>query len=434
MSPFTFAALIVALVALLQVAPATAQSDMILDITATVVNATVCLPMSGIKLTIDWGDGTSANYSATSFVCSQSNSGVTHMYSSPGNYTIKLSPWLATSPWLQKFGRPFSTNLWVSQQPRIQLTAVRSFGALGIQDLTYAFGGSSYLVAVPPQLPATVTSIKGIFSTTAIFNSYNVSSWSFPLVTSLEGVFLQAYKFNQSLNSWNVGNIKSFVQLFYNALEFNQPIGSWNMSSATTISNIFIGSRAFNQPIDSWDVSSVTDMSSAFSSALLFNQSLASWNTGKVKNMNSMFIGASVFNQPLGSWNTSAVTDMGSMFAQADAFNQSIGSWDVSNVRTMNYMLRDMNKFNQPLASWNTSRVTDMSGLFQGALVFNRPIDTWNVSQVSNFGSMFLGAPVFNQPLASWNTTSATNMNVRTIFIQLAFRPSLLTHCCVLFV
>ena len=48
-----------------------------------------------------------------------------------------------------------------------------------------------------------------------------ISTWDVSLVRSMEGVFVNAYEFNQPLDNWNVSNVRRMVAMFAAAREFN---------------------------------------------------------------------------------------------------------------------------------------------------------------------------------------------------------------------
>jgi surface protein len=153
------------------------------------------------------------------------------------------------------------------------LTAVTSFGDLGIESLSLAFFGSNNLIDVPAVLPATVTDLSGLFAS--------------------------ASSFNDDISAWNTANVTSMALMFADLIGF--------FSDSTEPSS------AFNQSLSSWVTSSVTDMSGMFAGASSFDQSLSSWVTSRVTNMDSMFADASSFDQSLSSWNVSLVTSMENM-------------------------------------------------------------------------------------------------------------------------
>jgi surface protein len=160
------------------------------------------------------------------------------------------------------------------------LTAVTSFGDLGIESLSLAFFGSNNLIDVPSVLPATVTDLSGLFAS--------------------------ALSFNDDISAWNTANVTSMAFMF---ADLN---GLFSDSTDSTEP-----SSAFNQSLSSWVTSSVTDMSFMFAGASSFDQSLSSWVTSSVTNMDSMFADASEFNQSLSSWDVSLVTSMENMLDNA---------------------------------------------------------------------------------------------------------------------
>jgi len=79
--------------------------------------------------------------------------------------------------------------------------------------------------------------------------------------------------------------------MFVNAKKFNQPIGNWDIRNGklTDISLMFLGATNFNQPISNWNVSNVTNMNATFYNAINFNQDISEWNVKSVTNMSNMF-------------------------------------------------------------------------------------------------------------------------------------------------
>jgi surface protein len=240
------------------------------------------LPLSGGSVTINWGDGTSST-------------GVSHTYASPGIYKVSISG-TAT-----RFG--YDRYPWY--QGLYGITAVSSFGDLGLKDLSSAFATAVNLTSVPATLPASVTNMAGMFT--------------------------EAVKFNGRIGTWNTSHVTNMAGMFYGTTAFNQPIGGWDTSHVTNMAGMFYQATAFNQPIGRWNTSRVTDMHEMFVAASSFNQPLGAWNTRTVTTMRYMFVIARAFNQPIGNWNTSRVKDMTSMFHGAGLsisnYNQLLIGW-----------------------------------------------------------------------------------------------------------
>jgi surface protein len=288
------------------------------------------------NLQVDWGDNTS---SVTN--CDECPP-YRHTYATSGRYTITISGTL--TGFGQEIDQNFFENPPVPLLGAEYLTAVTSFGDLGIESLSLAFFGSNNLIDVPAVLPATVTDLSGLFAS--------------------------ASSFNDDISAWNTANVTSM------ALMFADLIGLFSDSTDSTEP-----SSAFNQSLSSWVTSSVTDMSFMFAGASSFDQSLSSWNVSLVTSMSGMFAGASSFDQSLSSWVTSNVTDMSGMFAGASSFDQSLSSWNTSSVTDMSYMFADASAFNQSLSSWNVSLVTSMENMLDNSALstanYDATLDGW---------------------------------------------------------
>jgi surface protein len=319
------------------------------------------------NLQVDWGDNTSSvtNCDECSYLLYR------HTYATSGQYTITISGTL--TGFGQEIDQNFFENPPVPLLGAEYLTAVTSFGDLGIESLSLAFFGSNNLIDVPAVLPATVTDLSGLFAS--------------------------ASSFNDDISAWNTANVTSM------ALMFADLIGLFSDSTDSTEP-----SSAFNQSLSSWVTSSVTDMSFMFAGASSFDQSLSSWVTSSVTDMSFMFAGASSFNQSLSSWVTSKVTDMSFMFGGATAFDQSLSSWNTSSVTYMSGMFNDASSFDQSLSSWDTGSVTDMSGMFADASEFNQSLSSWNVSLVTSMENMLddaaLSTANYAATLIGWSLQS----------------------------
>ena len=46
----------------------------------------------------------------------------------------------------------------------------------------------------------------------------------------MNGIFLNAMKFNQNISKWNTNNVTDMRRMFRRAYKFNQNIGEWDKS------------------------------------------------------------------------------------------------------------------------------------------------------------------------------------------------------------
>ncbi|MCC5935175.1 MAG: BspA family leucine-rich repeat surface protein [Candidatus Cyclonatronum sp.] len=135
-------------------------------------------------------------------------------------------------------------------------------------------------------------------------------------------------------------------------------------SGVTSMSGIFLNAWEFNEDISTWDTSSVTNMSRLFDNAYDFNQDISAWDVSNVIQMNFMFRNAFSFNQDISGWDVGNVFGMWEMFRSAIAFNQDIGNWDVSTVTNMNGMFRSAMDFSQDLSGWCVEFILSMPPFF----------------------------------------------------------------------
>ncbi|RYZ91250.1 MAG: BspA family leucine-rich repeat surface protein [Proteobacteria bacterium] len=353
---------------------------------------TLPLRYTGVyNFVVQWGDGSS------DVITSYNSAQITHVYSSPGTYTVKINNLIT--------GWAFQNNGDAQKMLNISNWGPLKFGNDG-----GAFAGALNLTISATDVPnmAGTTNLRdSFFLCISIAAIPNLGSWDMSAVTNMAGMFQQANLFNQNIDSWNVSAVTDFTMMFYEAYLFNSSLSSWNTSSAIYMSRMFQRS-GFNQNINGWNVSNVQDMSYMFAQ-MDYNQPLGGWDVSKVKWFDWMFKDNSTFNQPLNTWVTTAATTMSNMFDNATAFNQPLNNWNMSNVVSMRAMFKSMN-FNQDISAWNTALVTDFSEMFSNNQAFNQLIGAWNTSAARFMQGMFFYS-VFNQNLNSWNVNQVERMD-----------------------
>ena len=393
---------------------------------------TIPIDVSGVAVSVDWGDGSPVDTS------------LSHTYSGTGPFTASIT---ITSGTFTHFG--YVGWLGVDRLISVATSDTTTWGlgaswGLGSSETSFAnlFDGAFGLISVPTNIPPSVRILTGLFIDASTFNQ-DISSWNVSNVTYMVLMFAGATSFNQDISDWDVGNVVNTSNMFdgatafnngsltddeahpldwntesvivmsgmfANTPNFNQYIGGWNVTSATTMEGMFLEASLFNQNISGWNMSNVVNTKLMFSNAVVFNKNIGAWDVGSVVNMESMFEGATAFNGDISGWDISNVTNMSRMFMLADSFNQNISGWNVGNVTNMGYMFYGLYSFNLDISEWDVSSVLDMQRMFYGAQGFNRNISGWDVSSVTNMTQMFTSAIIFNQNIRIWSVGAGTDL------------------------
>ena len=232
--------------------PAAQDFVMTLDTTLSEDN-TVVLRLGGMfDVSVNWGDGTSVQT-----FTSDGDTEPSHVYANEGTYTIQISGTL------ERFGAydsDGSADPWMGVN---MVTAVASFGTLGIESLVDAFYGAENLIRVPTDLPASVTDLSAMFFSATAFNQ-DIGGWDVSNVTDMSFMFGEAPSFNEDISDWDVRNVADMSFMFFGASAFNQDIGGWNVSRVTSMDLMFYSASVFDQNLSSWTVDQVTTWNSIF--------------------------------------------------------------------------------------------------------------------------------------------------------------------------
>ncbi len=365
-----------------------APVPMQLVFTTTADGQGIELPLYGtVNCTVDWGDE-----SATEDFTTTGNKA--HTFATAGTYTVEISGSLGQFGYYRGWGGAE------------YLSAVNSFGDIGLTSLSGAFCDADNLISVPTTLPATVTSLYATFMKIGQESITNLNNWDVSNVTNMQSLFSNATNFNQDISGWNVGQVTDMRYLFSEANKFNQDISRWDVANVTNMYYLFNQSYDFNQDISDWNVGNVTNMGGLFNGASSFNQDISNWNVEKAENMSEMFRDCYDFNQDISGWITTNVTLTYSMFAGASVFNQDISAWHVDNVTNMQTMFYQAFAFNQDISAWNVEKVTNMKMMFYVAKSFDQNLGSWDITSVTNMINMFylvsLSTANYDAMLTSW--------------------------------
>ena len=227
-------------------------------------------------------------------------------------------------------------------------------------------------------------------------------TWDTSAVTTVQGMFEDAYAFNQPLD-WDTAEVTTMQSMFLNANAFNKELSNWNVGKVTSMVFMFYGNGVYNQPL--FNLTTTTrDISRMFASQNEFDQDLSNWNTGGVNLMTSTFLSTDAFTgKGLDNWNTNQVTDMSSMFKSALLFNADLSDWDMKNVISINSMFRSM-PYNGQIGDWTFTKLESLRSVFLENTKFNQDLSEWDTSTVRDFQYMFRNAESFNRDISDWNT------------------------------
>jgi len=294
-------------------------------------------PSKTYNFTVDWGDGNEETIT--------SNNDLTHTYSDPGEYTVKID---GTFPRIM-MNRPLATHN--------NLISINNWGNIKWKSMQDAFSNCINLYRCPIKDSPDVSlaaNMVGMFekagSNAPSLLIGNIENWVVPTIERMGSMFKNSPLPQYNLSSWDVRNVKNFSSMFSDARQFNGPLTEWETTSAAFMGSMFSGAESFNQPVNHFDVSGVLNLNFMFRNANNFNQPLNDWDVSNVENMAGMFNNCFEFNQPLNNWNVSNVKNMSTMFqcSTPGLFDQDISDWKITKVSSFFRFLR-----NQKLSDQN---------------------------------------------------------------------------------
>lgn len=229
---------------------------------------------------VDWGDG------STSRIIDATQPDLSHVYTVPGVYTIKIKGYM---PGLYFF----------QSSSAVKVTELKAWGKTHLSDnQNNAFRGCINMTAdncvdIPDVI---VTNINASFyDCRKIKTIGNFQNWKTNL-NNLGGSFLRAGLFNDGIHHLATNGVSSFEEFLYGCEAFDKPLNNLDLSNATTTYRMLYGCKKFNQPLFALNVRNVIDMREMFQNALLFDQDISGWEFNKNVRLNNFMTGKTSAN------------------------------------------------------------------------------------------------------------------------------------------
>lgn len=157
-------------------------------------------------------------------------------------------------------------------------------------------------------------SVQGVTSMNETFYNCNfleddLSNWNVSNVARMMSLFEGCYRLNFDISRWNTAKVFDMSFMFKYATSFDnlgmpllQDIGMWNTSAVTTTEGMFHGADRFNSMVHNWRMDNVENATSMFQDAKSFNQNISGWSFRRVLMADNFLNGAESFDQDLSRW------------------------------------------------------------------------------------------------------------------------------------
>jgi len=386
--------------------------------------------------TIEWGDGT------TSTITSYNDTDLTHVYSTPGIYTIKV---LGNLPWPKFNGTD-----------REKLMSVNQWGYNEWRSMGTSFQGCSNLEIYATDIPNTslVNTLANAFNGCTSLTTMSLAGWDLTSCTSFGWGYTGGFQSCTSLTSIDFTGCKlnttsnvQFREVFYNCTSLTTVTGfnTLNTSKVYTMYQTFRGCTSltsldmsgmdlsncsdfrqmfyYNISLTSVDVSGVTfrTLGVNFSSTFQATPNLTTITgiediTVPFTNIIGMFRGCGISGDlDLTGWDVSQVTSTSNTFSPTvNLTSLNVSGWDLSNCTTFGNRYAGM--FNGCGADYID--VTGITIRTSGPVIMYEPfyglgvcdvvgLDTWDISTVSNMKDFLRGSTIttteYDKLLVAWN-------------------------------
>jgi len=308
--------------------------------------------------TVDWGDGST---SAISTVAAESEAALTHVYSTAGTYTIRVS---GTFP---RINMRQSTT-------RTALITVENLGVMGWDSngLHRGFEQCNRMTSFVAGNTDTsaITTLFRTFRLCDRATSINLSGMDTSNVTSMESTFHDCNALTSlNLSGMSTANVGSFFSTFHDCrLLTSLDVSGFDTSSATGMATMFAECAALTSlNLSSFDTSGVFSFSGMFRSCTdLASVDLSSFDTSSALNMSDMFkFTDSLSSIDVSDFDTSNVQDFNGMFRGTAATDIRCDLFDITAATDLSNFLTSSTittaRYDAVLISWAGQTVT--SGL-----------------------------------------------------------------------
>jgi surface protein len=261
--------------------------------------------------TIEWGDGT------TSLITSTGDSDLTHVYSTPGIYTVKI---LGSFPYIRFNSggdrlkmmsiNQWGTNKWLSMQYAYSKCSNLEVYATDKPDLSLctnmsaAFFQCSSLTSIDLSncITSTTTVIGGLFAYCTSLTTVNLSGNDVSSVTTFGGMFTSCNSLTTiDLTGFNVSSVCTSLPGFTSCSSLTSlDVSGWDTTGVSVYGGIFQGMGYCDiVGIDTWNVENVTNfgnfMYGSSISTIEYDKILVAWNNQNLPIGKSIYFGTSKY-------------------------------------------------------------------------------------------------------------------------------------------
>lgn len=402
---------------------------------------------------------------------------VTHQYTSPGTYTIRIR---GVFPGLFNMGN--APGCWVCiPNDSKKLISIDQWGSIQWEIMQGAYALNTNLNITATDAP-NLDSLKGqhlayTFQGASSLNA-NINHWDVSSVTNMSGMFLDATSFNSLLRDWDVSSVTDMSYMFSLATSFNQNLGDWDLSNSPNmgwmLDNSGLSTANYDSTLIGWYNQNPPDSLAPFITTgltyclgknardsliahgwLIFNDVYDCARYDDFVTTHDLSLG--IMGAPTGTvwindrtgytynynvdWDNDGIFDT---LGVTGSISHQYGHTGLATIRISGeYPAINFGGLGAPIISvdqWGNQvwknlefafqaclalqtvgndapildSVTSLANMFNWAFSFNDNLDHWDVSNITKMDSMFFMTDSFNGNITSWDVSNVTSM--KTMF------------------